>query len=62
MPITFYQIEGDAPGTSIYINPLHVVRIVPNGNSCKVHLTDKMVYDIGQTASVVHAKIQNCLK
>lgn len=62
MPVTFYQIEGDTPGTSIYINPTHVVRIVPNGNSCKVYLTDKTVYDIGQTASVVYTKIQNCLK
>lgn len=62
MALTFYQIAGDIPGTSIYINPLHVVRVVPNGNNCKVYLSDKTVYDVGQVASVVQAKIQNCMK
>ena len=60
--MTFYKIAGDIPGTSIYINPMQVVRIVPNGNNCRIHLSDKMVYDVGQTASVVQANIQNCLK
>ena len=62
MAITFYQIAGDTPGTSIYINPLHVVRVVPNGSNCRVHLTDKVVYDVAQEASVVQANILNCLK
>ena len=60
MQFTFYQIAGDAPGTSIYINPHHVVRVVPNGSNCKIHLSDKMVYDVAQTASVVQANIQSC--
>lgn len=58
---TFYQIAGDVPGTAIYINPQHVVRIVPNGSNCRVHLSDKTVYDVAQTASVVQANIQQCL-
>ena len=62
MAMTFYQIAGDAPGTSIYINPLHVVRVVPNGSNCRIHLTDKVVYDVAQAASVVQANILNCLK
>jgi hypothetical protein len=62
MPITFYQIAGDVPGTSIYINPLQVVRVVPNGSNCRIHLSDKTVYDVAQTASVVQANVQNCLK
>jgi hypothetical protein len=62
MPITFYQIAGDVPGTSIYINPLHVVRVVPNGSNCRIHLSDKTVYDVAQTASVVQTNVQNCLK
>lgn len=59
--MTFYQIAGDAPGTSIYINPMHVVRVVPNGSYCRIHLSDKTVYDVAQMASVVQANIQNCL-
>jgi hypothetical protein len=62
MPITFYQIAGDVPGTAIYINPLHVVRVVPNGSNSRIHLSDKIVYDVAQTASVVQANIQNCLR
>ncbi len=62
MSFTFYQIAGDVPGTSIYINPFHVVRVVPNGSNCRIHLSDKMVYDVAQTASAVQAKIQSCLK
>jgi hypothetical protein len=58
----FYQIAGDVPGTSIYINPLHVVRVVPNGSNCRIHLSDKTVYDVAKTASVVQANVQNCLK
>ena len=60
--MTFYQIAGDVPGTSIYINPHHVVKVVPNGGYCKIHLSDKSVYDIAQTANVVQANIQNCLQ
>ena len=62
MAITFYQIAGDIPGTSIYINPQHVVRVVPHGNYCKIYLSDKTVYDVAQTANVVQANIQNCLR
>ena len=61
MQVTFYQIAGDVPGTSIFINPMHVVRIVPNGSNCKIYLSDKVVYDVAQTASVVQANIQSCL-
>ena len=61
MPFNFYQIAGDVPGTSIYINPVHVVRVVPNGGNCRIHLTDKIVYDVAQSASVVQANVQNCL-
>ena len=62
MQITFYQIAGDVPGTSIYINPQHVVRVVPNGSNCRIHLSDKTVYDVAQTATIVQANIQNCFK
>ena len=62
MQITFYQIAGDEPGTSIYINPLQVVRVVPNGSNCRIYLADKTVYDVAQTANVVQANIQNCLQ
>lgn len=62
MPITFYQIAGDVPGTSIFINPQHVVRVVPNGSNCRIYLSDKTVYDVAQTANVVQANIQNCLR
>lgn len=62
MSVTFYQIAGDVPGTSIYINPLHVVRVVPNGSNSRLHLSDKTVYDVAQTASVVQANIQSCLR
>ncbi|HUQ65397.1 MAG TPA: hypothetical protein VM101_04550 [Flavitalea sp.] len=62
MAFTFYQIAGDVQGTAIYINPSHVVRIVPNGSNCRIHLSDKIVYDVAQTASVVQANIQNCLR
>jgi hypothetical protein len=61
MKMTFYQIAGDQPGTSIYINPLHVVRIVPNGQNSRIHLTDKTTYDVGQSASVVKNHVQECL-
>lgn len=59
--MSFYQIAGDVPGTSIYINPQHVVRVVPNGGNCRIHLSDKTVYDVGQTAAVVQANILSCL-
>jgi hypothetical protein len=62
MAFTFYQIAGDIAGTSIYINPSHVVRIVPNGSNCRIHLSDKTVYDVAQTAVIVQANIQNCLR
>ena len=62
MAITFYQIAGAVPGTSIYINPAHVVRVVPNGSNCRICLSDKTVYDVAQNASVVQANIQNCLR
>ena len=62
MPFTFYQIAGDEPGTSIYINPLQVVRVVPNGGNCRIHLTDKVVYDVAQSAGVVQANILNCIR
>jgi hypothetical protein len=62
MPITFYQIAGDVAGTSIYINPHHIVRVVPNGSNCKIYLSDKTVYDVAQAANVVQANIQNCLR
>jgi hypothetical protein len=62
MPVTFYQIAGDVPGTSIFINPLHVVRVVPNGSNCKIYLSDKTVYDVAKLANVVQANIQNCLR
>lgn len=61
MAINFYQIAGDEPGTSIYINPLQVVRVVPNGQNCKIYLSDKTVYDVGQAASVVRNNLQSCL-
>ena len=61
MTINFYQIAGDEPGTSIYINPLQVVRIVPNGHNCKIYLSDKTVYDVGQAAAVVRNNIQLCM-
>lgn len=61
MTVNFYQIAGDEPGTSIYINPLHVVRVVPNGHNCKIYLSDKTVYDVGQAANVVRNNIQACL-
>lgn len=60
--MTFYQIAGDVPGTSIYINPLHVVRVVPNGSNSRIYLSDKAVYDVAQAAGVVQTNIQNCLK
>lgn len=60
--MTFYQIAGDVPGTSIYINPSHVVRIVPNGSNSRIHLSDKTVYDVAQAASVVQAKILACMQ
>lgn len=62
MSMTFYQIAGDVPGTSIYINPMHVVRVVPNGSNSRIHLSDKTVYDVAQKASVVQANIQSCLQ
>lgn len=62
MAFTFYQIAGDEPGTAIYINPLQVVKVVPNGGNCRIYLSDKTVYDVGQTAAVVQANIQNCLR
>lgn len=59
--MSFYQIAGDAPGTSIYINPLQVVKVVPNGQNCKIYLSDKSVYDVGQTAGIVQSNILACL-
>lgn len=61
MAISFYQIAGDEPGTSIYINPMQVVRVVPNGQNCRIHLSDKTVYDVGQAANIVRNNIQLCL-
>ena len=61
MTINFYQIAGDEPGTAIYINPLQVVRIVPNGHNCKIYLSDKTVYDVGQAAGVVRNNILVCI-
>jgi hypothetical protein len=61
MPMTFYQIAGDQPGTSIYINPMHVVRVVPNGQNTRIHLSDKTTYDVAQEASAVKTRIQECL-
>lgn len=62
MAITFYQIAGDVQGTSIYINPLQVVRIVPNGSNSRIHLSDKSTYDVAQTANMVQANIQRCME
>ena len=62
MPITFYQIAGDIPGTSIFINPIQVVRIVPNGSNCRIYLSDKTVYDVAKSADIVQANIQNCMR
>lgn len=62
MATTFYQIAGDEPGTSIYINPQHIVRVVPNGSNSRIHLSDKTTYDVAQTASVVQANIQRCMQ
>jgi hypothetical protein len=62
MPITFYQIAGDIPGTSIFINPMQVVRIVPNGSNCRIYLSDKTVYDVAKGADIVQANIQNCMR
>jgi hypothetical protein len=61
MKFSFYQIAGDQPGTSIYINPLQVVKVVPNGQNCRIHLSDKTTYDVGQTANVVRNNIQSCV-
>lgn len=61
MKFTFYQIAGDQPGTSIYINPMQVVRVVPNGRFCKIYLNDKTTYDVGQSADVVAANLLKCL-
>ena len=60
MKITFYQIAGDQPGTSIYINPLQVVKVVPNGQNAKIHLSDKTIYEVAQTASVIKNHLQDC--
>ena len=61
MKFSFYQIAGDQPGTSIYINPLQVVKVVPNGQNCRIHLSDKTTYDVGQAANVVRNNIQACV-
>ena len=61
MPISFYQIAGDEPGTAIYINPLQVVRVVPHGQYCKICLSDKTVYDVAQAANIVRNNIQACM-
>ena len=61
MKFTFYQIAGDQPGTAIYINPIQIVKVVPNGQNCRIHLSDKTTYDIGQSASIVKNHIQECL-
>lgn len=61
MKMNFYQIAGDEPGTSIYINPLQVVKVVPNGQYCKIYLSDKTTYDVGQTANTVRNNLQACL-
>jgi|GEM_PF-4339945 hypothetical protein len=58
---TFYQIAGDQPGSSIYINPLHIVKVISNGQNTKIHLSDKTTYDVAQTANVVKAHIQDCM-
>jgi hypothetical protein len=58
----FYQIAGDVPGTSIFINPMQVVRIVPNGSHTRIHLSDNKSYDIAQTPNLVHENILNCLR
>ncbi|MEP7259450.1 MAG: hypothetical protein ABI687_13705 [Flavitalea sp.] len=61
MNITFYQIAGDEPGTSIYINPLQVVKVVPNGQNAKIHLSDKSIYDVAQTATAIKNRLQECM-
>lgn len=61
MKFSFYQIAGDDPGTSIYINPMQVVRVVPNGQHSKIYLSDKTSYDVAQAATVVSGNILKCL-
>lgn len=61
MTMNFYQIAGDEPGSSIYINPLQVVKVVSEGRNCKIYLSDKSTYVVGQTASIVKNNIQACL-
>ena len=61
MNITFYQIAGDQPGTSIYINPLHVVKVVPNGQNDNIHLSDKSIYAVAQIASAIKTRLQECM-
>ena len=61
MTMNFYQIAGDEPGSSIYINPLQVVKVVSEGRNCKIYLSDKSTYAVGQTASIVKNNIQACL-
>jgi hypothetical protein len=61
MKIAFYQIAGDQPGTSIYINPMHIVKVVPNGQNSRIHLSDKTTYDVGQSASIVKDHVLECL-
>jgi hypothetical protein len=62
MKMTFYQIAGDQPGTAIYINPNQIVKVVPNGQNCRIHLSDKTSYDVGQSANVVKGHIEKCLQ
>jgi len=57
----FYQIAGDQPGTSIYINPRHVVRLTPNGANTRIHLSDKTVYEVAGSVQTIGAHILECL-
>lgn len=59
--MTFYQIAGDQPGTAIYINPTHVVKVVPNGQNSKIYLSDKTIYDVAQAPAIVSANLLKCL-
>jgi hypothetical protein len=62
MKMTFYQIAGDQPGTAIYINPMQIVKVVPHGQNCRIHLSDKSSYDVGESAKMVKNHIQECLE
>lgn len=62
MNMKFYQIAGDEPGTSLYINPLHIVRLTPNGANTRVHLSDKTVYEVAGNAQAVSNRILECMR